>query len=470
MKKYDLVVIGGGPAGEKASVRAAYFDKKVALIENRKDPGGAGVHTGTLPSKTLREAALYFSGKRDTGLFGIDRDLKRSLSIDDFFYRKNFVTSSEVEQINANIAKHKVQRYYGKGVFEDEHRVRIIGGKEEVIYGDYILIATGSYPYHPDTIPFDEDRIHDSDSILNLNRFPKSLCIVGAGVIGCEYATIFSTLGTEVFLVDSKDTILPFVDREVTEHLIEQMRHEGVDITFKTGIADIEIPDSEDEMIRVELKTGEIINADMLLYAAGRSGNTNGLKLEHTGVMLGKRQSIVVDQEYRTSVPHIFAAGDVIGFPALASTSMDQGRAAVAHMFGLEAADRVSQFFPYGIYTDPEISMVGLTEEEAQDQTINYAVGKAYYTEMARGKIVGAQHGFLKLLFSRDDLRIIGVHIIGNLATEIIHYGVTLVEHKKKLREVLGTVFNYPTFHDLYKYAAYNGLGVVRGRGNVDKE
>lgn len=463
MQKYELVVIGTGPAGEKAAVKAAYFGHKVAIIE--KDPlyGGAETVTGTLPSKTLKETSLYFSGKYEKGLYGIDRDLKHEASMEDFMYRKNFVTASEVDEIHENLLRHKVDIYHGVGSFEDTHTIRIRGATEELIWGDYVIIATGSCPYHPANIPFDGRRIHDSDTILQIRRFPTTLAVIGAGVIGCEYATIFSTMGTKVFLINDKENILPFVDHEVSTELVAQMQAGGVNILFNTSIEKVEAPKEEKDLITVTLKTGEVLRVDMFLFAAGRGGNVKALNVEKLGLTLGKRDTIVVDRDYRTNIPHIFAVGDVIGFPALASTSMDQGRVAVAHIFQTEDLKKLPTYFPYGIYTIPEVSMVGMTEEEAKAENLAYCIGKARYTDMARGKIMGAKGGFLKLVFNRSDLVIRGVHVVGHIATELIHYGMTLVEDKKTVYDVIRQVFNFPTLHDLYKYAAYDGLSNLTG-------
>jgi NAD(P) transhydrogenase len=463
MQKFELIVIGTGPAGEKAAVKAAYFGHKVAIIEKEKTFGGAEVVSGTLPSKTLKESALYFSGKYEKGLYGVDRDLKHEASIQDFMYRKNYVTESAMKEIHENLLRHGVTIFQGIASFEDSHTIYIKGEKEERIQGDYILIATGSYPYHPPHIPFDNDRVHDSDTILLIKRFPSSLCIVGAGVIGCEYATIFATMGCKVSLVNDKTAILPHIDQEIAKDLVSQMKEEEIDILFNQSITSIDVPKNDTEPLAIKLNSGETLKVDMFLFAAGRSGNIRNLHCEKMGLSTGPREQILVDAQYRTNVPHIFAVGDVIGFPALASTSMDQGRVAVAHMFQTQDLEHLPSHFPYGIYTVPEVSMVGVTEEEAIARKLNYCVGKARYADMARGKILGAKSGFLKLVFIRDGLQIIGVHIIGHIACEMIHYGVILVEEKKNLQDVIGQVFNFPTLHDLYKYAAYDGLSNYSG-------
>jgi NAD(P) transhydrogenase len=458
MQKFDLIVIGTGPAGEKSAVKAAYFGHKVAIIEKEKVYGGAEVVTGTLPSKTLKETALFLSGKFEKGIYGVERDLQHEASVEDFMYRKNFVSASAAQEIYENLTRHGVTIFHGIANFEDPHTLKIKGEKEELVWGDYIIIATGSYPFHPSNIPFDSKRVHDSDSILQIHRFPSSLCIVGAGVIGCEYATIFATMGTKVYLVNDKEHILPFVDHEISTELVLQMQAANVEILFNKLVEEIQPAASENEMIQVRLKSGEILSVDMFLFAAGRSGNTQELQCENIELKLGSREQLLVDSQYRTNISHIFAVGDVIGFPALASTSMDQGRVAVAHIFQTQDLEHLPSHFPYGIYTVPEVSMVGMTEEEASQRNLSYCIGKARYADMPRGKILGTKSGFLKLIFSRDELRILGVHIIGHLATELVHYGVMLVEEKKTLHDLIGQVFNFPTLHELYKYAGYDGL------------
>jgi NAD(P) transhydrogenase len=464
MKKYELIVIGTGPAGEKAAVKAAYFGHSVAIIEKEQLFGGAEVVTGTLPSKTLKETALFFSGKYEKGLYGIDRDLKHDASIEDFMFRKNYVMESFNKEIYENIKRHGVDIYHGTASFEDAHTIRVTGEHEETIWGDYIIIATGSYPYHPEHIPFDKVRVHDSDSILQIQKFPRSLCVLGAGVIGCEYATIFSTMGTYVYLVNDKEKILPFTDQEISQNLVKQMQENRVEILFNQSVESITETPQENATLDVKLKTGETLHVDMFLFAAGRCGNIKALNCEKIGLKVGKRESIEVDGTYKTNIPHIYAVGDVIGFPALASTSMDQGRVAVAHIFKTEDLKHLPKFFPYGIYTIPEISMVGLTEEEASEQKLSYCTGKSRYEDMARGKIMGAKGGILKLIFRREDLVVLGVHIIGNIACELIHFGMMVVEEKKTLYDLIGYVFNFPTLHDLYKYAAYDGLSTLSGR------
>jgi NAD(P) transhydrogenase len=463
MKKYDLVVIGAGPGGEKAAVKAAYFGFNVAIVEKAEKVGGAGIHTGTLPSKTLKESALYFSGKHDKGLYGVDRDFSRTTSVDDFMYRKEFVQRSEAHEMHENLLRHKLDVIKGEASFVDNHTVHIKGEREQTVQADYFIIATGSYPYHPPGIPFDGKRVLDSDTILKIDDFPKSLCVVGAGVIGCEYATIFATMGTKVYLVNHSDKILGFLDNEISENLVKLMASGGVEILFNTTLEAVEVPAHDVEPLRIPLENKEVLNVDMFLYAAGRCGNSTSLHCEKAGVTVGKREAIEVDKNYRTSADNIYAIGDVIGFPALASTSMDQGRVAVSHIFDIGDLDHISDVFPYGIYTVPEVSCVGMTEEEAKEKGLDYCVGRARYEDMPRGKIMGTTEGFLKVIFTKDDMVIRGVHIVGKIASELIHYGVTLVENERTVHQVVSSIFNYPTLHDLYKYACYDCLGNLSG-------
>lgn len=463
MGKFDLIVIGSGPAGEKAAVKAAYFGHKVALIEKEQLCGGAGVNTGTLPSKTLKETALYLSGKYDRGLYGVDRNLQGEATVEHFLYRKNYIVATEAEEVRQNLLRHNVTLYKGTATFDDSHHVHIYGPKEEIIYGEYIIIATGSYPNHPASIPFDKKRVHDSDTILEITRFPKAIAILGAGVIGVEYATIFSTMGAKVFLINRSDQILPFIDQQIVGSFTNQMGKDGIELLFNKAVSRIDVPSDGNAPLHVLLESGEVLHVDMFLFAAGRNGNVKDLCLDKIGIQVDKRENIPVNEKYQTAVPNIYAVGDVIGFPALASTGMDQGRVAVAHIFQTKDIEEIAPILPYGIYTVPEISTAGVSEEEAKKQGLSYNIGVARHVDMPRGKIMGATSGMLKLVFTNDDLVIRGVHIIGHLATELIHHGVGLIEGKKTLLNVIGKVYNFPTLHDLYKYAAYDGLGNLAG-------
>jgi NAD(P) transhydrogenase len=462
-RHYELIVIGSGPAGEKAAVKAAYFGHKVALIEKSSLFGGAGVISGTLPSKTLKETSLYLSGKYDKGLYGIDRDIAGEATVEQFMHRKNYIIETESAEVRKNLERHKVDIFHGAASFEDAHTIKIAGAHTSKITGDYIIIATGSYPFHPETIPFDHKRIHDSDTILDITRFPKSIAVLGAGVIGCEYATIFSTMGTKVFLINRNNKILTFIDHEIVEHLFISMQHDQIELIFNTNVKHITVPPDEKTPLTIELDNEDTLTVDMLLYAAGRKGNTQELCLENVGIKVNERELITVNENYQTNISHIYAVGDVIGFPALASTSMDQGRVAVAHIFKTKDIETLAHVLPYGIYTIPEISTAGITEEQAKEQGLLYNTGIAFHKDMPRGKIMGAEKGLLKMIFTRNDLIIRGVHIIGNLATELIHEGVALIKNKTSLLDVIGKVYNYPTLHDLYKYAAYDGLSNLAG-------
>lgn len=459
-------MIGSGPAGEKAAVKAAYFNYKVAIIEKNEHFGGAGIQTGTLPSKTLKETSLHLSGIYSKGIFSIDRELGRIAGIQDFMYRKNLVVHDAGNAVEHNLDRHNVTIYKGQAEFVNDHEVRIVNGAaEETVYGKNIIIATGSYPVHPTSIPFDYTRVHDSDSILNITRFPRSLCVLGAGVIGCEYATIFGALGIPTYIVNNNDQILTFLDKEISSALVSRMEKNGIKIFFNNTIKAFDIPSDTNDPITLTLKSGDVVECDMFLFAAGRSGNTRELKCERAGITLGEREAIKVDHRFQTSVSHIYAVGDVVGFPALASTSMDQGRIAVAHIFQTGDLKNLATVFPYGIYTVPEVSMVGIPEEVAKSQKINYGTGCCYYRETIRGKIMGdPDNGFLKLVFDRNSKVILGVHIIGMLATELIHFGMSLVKEQKTLDDVIATVFNFPSLHDLYKYASYDGLGSIKGK------
>lgn len=464
-KSYDLIVIGSGPAGEKAAVKAAYFGHKVALIEKSEAFGGAGIQTGTLPSKTLKETALYLSGVYHKGVFGVDKDLGREVGVHDFMYRKNVVTNTMDKIVQYNLERHGVEVFSGTASFINAHAVKISGSLEQTIEGKHVLIATGSYPYHPANIPFDYQRVHDSDSILDIQKFPQSICVLGAGVIGCEYATIFGAMGVKTFMVNDRDQILGFLDKEISSALVDQMRKSKINILFNNSINHFEVPDDPEEPLRLTLETGEVLNVDMFLFAAGRSGAISSLNCSAAGIKTGPRETVLVNEKFQTNVPHIYAVGDVIGFPALASTGMEQGRIAVTHMFDTGDLESLADIFPYGIYTVPEVSMVGITEEQAVEQEIDYGVGYSYYRDIARGMIMGDQdNGFLKLVFDAGDRTILGVHIMGNIATELVHYGMALVRERKTLDQVIATVFNYPTLHDLYKYASYDGLGNLAGK------
>ena len=464
MQHFDLIAIGGGPAGEKGAAQAAYFGKKVALIEESPQLGGACINTGTLPSKTLRESALYFSGLKQRGLHGIDYSLREGLTVPDLMRHKDDVVQSERDIVRKNIAGHSIELFIGKGQFEDPSHLVVrstASGATHHLSADVFLIATGSRPHRPAEIPFDDKSIFDSDTILEVNPIPESLAVVGGGVIGAEYASVFAALGTKVTLLDSRDRLLPFLDAEISELLRRRLGELGLRLYLKDRSARFS---KTADGIRIELQSGECIEAQMALFAAGRRATIEGLGLEKVGLGVNKRGYFEVNEFYQTSVPNIYAAGDVIGFPALASTSMEQGRVAVCHAFGFEYKKRLAHNLPMGIYTIPEISSVGETEESCAAKKIPYVVGRAHYVNNARGQIVGDKYGLLKLIFRPDDRKLLGVHIIGESATELIHQGMIVLESGGAIGSFIDFVYNYPTLSEMYKYAAYDGLGNLAGR------
>jgi NAD(P) transhydrogenase len=462
LQSYDLVVIGSGPAGEKAAAQAAYFGKRVALVESAGEPGGACVNTGTVPSKILRESALYFSGIKQRGLYGVDYSLREGLTIRDFMYRKDVIVEHEREKVRRNLQAHHVDMFWGSGAFEESRTVSVASTRNAATHlrGEVILIATGSRPHRPPEIPFDDISIFDSDSILKMDRIPHSLAVIGGGVIGCEYASIFTALGVTVFLIDARDRVLPFLDAEISGLLRERLSGHGVKFFLDERVAKTE---RNIGAVRLTLQSGKTVECDAALFAAGRRGVVDGLALEKAGLRVNERGYIDVNRSYQTSVPSIYAAGDVIGFPALASTSMEQGRVAVCHAFGFQYKQRVSSQLPLGIYTIPEISSIGESEESCREKHIPYEVGRAKYANNARGAMAGDTSGLLKLIFSRENRRLLGVHIIGESATELIHLGMMAMETGGSIDSFIDFVFNFPTLSDMYKYAAYDGLGNLAG-------
>lgn len=462
MERFDLIVIGSGPAGEKGAAQAAYFGKRVALVECAATVGGACINTGTVPSKTLRESALYFSGLRQRGIYGIDYSLREGLTIQDFMRHKEEVVAAERGKIEKNLAAHNVEYVQGAAAFLGRHEVTIAqeNASRQEFRGEAILIATGSRPHRAAEIPYDDRRVFDSDSILAMQRIPQSMIVVGGGVIGCEYASIFAALGVKVTLVDGRERLLPFLDSEIAERLRAKLERLGVQFCFGERVAKTEMRDGG---VRMTVSSGTSVDAETALFAAGRRGNIDGLGLDKAGVTVNARGLIEVDPCYQTSAAGVYAAGDVIGFPALASTSMEQGRLAVCHAFGFQYKQRLASTMPMGIYTIPEISSVGETEETCAQKKIPFGVGRARYLNNARGMIVGDTDGMLKLVFRRDDKKLIGVHLIGENATELVHIGSAVIEMGGTLDSLIELVFNYPTLSETYKYAAYDGLGNLAG-------
>lgn len=454
--KYDLIVIGAGPAGEKGATKAAQYGKRVALIERAPYLGGTGLNTGTIPSKTLRESALYFSGLRQRGLYGIDYSLRENMTIQDFMYRKRTVIEQGRELMVESVRQEKITILHGEGSLKDPHTVKItssLGEKE--ISGEIILIATGSSPRRPPEIPFHPGLIFDSDTILNMKHIPKSMAVVGGGVIGTEYASIFMALGVDVTLVESGSRIIPYVDSEIGDRLMDQLSRLGLNFIFNDRVVSIE---PRSDHIHLTLEKGGKQDFEVAMVAAGRQSNVAALNLEQVGIEQGERGLILVDENYRTNIPNMYAAGDVIGFPALASTSMEQARAAVVHAFDLEYKEKLAPFLPFAIYAIPEISSVGLTEDDCREKNIDYLVGRAYYADNARGQIIGDMSGMFKLVFSPTDKKLLGAHILGEQASELIHIASHVMLASGTIDSFIDAVYNYPTLSDAYQYAAYDGL------------
>lgn len=460
---FDLIVIGSGPAGEKGAAQAAYFGKRVLLVERSAELGGAGINTGTIPSKTLRETALYYSGLRQRGLYGLDYSLKEEMTVGDFLFRKDHVVRNERELVRRNLERHAVTVVHGAASFVDHCTVRVTrpDGGEERHTAQVILIATGSSPHRPGEIPFDGRVVHDSDTILSMDRVPRTMVVVGGGVIGAEYASIFTALGVRVTLVEGRDRLLPFADGEIAERLRARLEALGLRACFNARVEEVTAPGAG---VSIRLAGGEVLAADIALFAAGRQSNIEGLGLESLGVRLGKRGLVLVDEHYQTSVPGIYAAGDVIGFPALASTSMEQARVAMVHAFALAYKERMSPVIPLAVYTVPELALAGRTEEECRAEGVAYLAGRSFYDKSPRGQIIGDLAGMFKLLFAPADKRLLGVHIIGEMASELIHLGAEVLARGGTIDAFIEAVYNYPTLTDSYKYAAYDGLGALARR------
>jgi NAD(P) transhydrogenase len=459
-EQYDLIVIGAGPAGEKGASKAAQYGKSVALIEREPYLGGASINTGTVPSKTLRESALYYSGLRQRGLYGIDYSFKDHLTVKDFMYRERMVVEEEREMIANHIESHHITVIHGDASLKDNHTVRIKSSEsEQEISGEIILIATGSRPHHPPEIPFDGELIFDSDSILNMKQIPKKMAVIGGGVIGTEYASIFTALDIDVTLIEPRGTIISFVDSEIRQRLIDRLTVLGLHFVFDDRMTGIE---PQGNHVHLILEQGGSKDFDVALVAAGRQSNVESLGVEHVGVKLGNRGLILVDSNYQTAVPNIYAVGDVIGFPALTSTSMEQARVAVVHAFDLQYKEKIAPFLPLAVYAIPEIATIGLTEDDCKSKNIAYLVGRAYYENNARGQIIGDVSGMLKLIFSPTDRKLLGTHIIGEQASELIHIASHVMLVGGPIDAFIDAVYNYPTLSGCYESAAYDGLAKHR--------
>jgi NAD(P) transhydrogenase len=454
VKAYDLIVVGGGPAGISGANTAAIFGKHVALIEKLGELGGAGINTGTIPSKTLRETALALSGWRTRKLFGVDLSLRRQATITDLMTHKDRVVAHERELMESRLGLGKVDRFQGEASFVDPHTVRV--DAETTLRGEKILIATGSSPLRPPEFSFEHPRVHDSDEILTIEALPKTLAIVGAGVIGAEYACTFAALGVEVHLIDGRDSLLAFLDREISQTIERVMTETGVHFVWKEKVTRCDAPESGE--VTLTLTSGARLKVNDVLVAAGRQSNTGDLNLAAAGLTAGKRGLIKVDAQGRTEVRHIFAAGDVVGAPALAATSMEQARLAACVAFDVYRKESAAPIMPTGIYTIPEASMAGQTEEEVRAKGTPYVVGRARYADNPRGQIIGDENGLLKLIFRPEDMRLLGVHVVGEQATEVVHIGLIAMLSGVGASLFNRACFNYPTLGDLYKYATYDAL------------
>lgn len=454
MDSYELVVIGSGPAGRRAAVQAAKLGKSVLVVEGRKRVGGVSVHTGTIPSKTLRETVLNLSGWRERGFYGRAYRVKKEIGGGDLGIRLTKTLEHEVDVLEHQFQRNGVHITAGFARFVDQHRLAITSPDESelVVEAERVLIAVGTRPHRPDDIPFDDQVILDSDGLIDEPQVPRSLTVVGAGVIGIEYATIFSALDVAVTLIEPREQFLTFIDREIIEEFIHQLRDRGM--TIRLGSAITGIARNGAGQVVTSLEDGRSVRTDMLLYAAGRVGATASLELDKCGLTTDDRGRLTVDPKtFQTEVPHIYAAGDVIGFPSLASTSMEQGRIAACHAFGLPMPP-APQYYPYGIYAVPEISTVGMSEQEVRDRGIGYECGVARFRETSRGHIMGLDAGLMKMIFSLKTRRLLGVHIIGEGATELIHIGQAVLNLKGTIDYFIENTFNYPTLAEAYKIAA----------------
>jgi NAD(P) transhydrogenase len=462
MQTFDLFVLGTGPAGQRAAIQAAKLGKRVGICEKREMVGGVCVNTGTIPSKTFREAVLYLSGIAQRANYGASYSVKDDITMDDLLFRCNQVIAREIEVIRAQMKRNGIALLGGSAAFTGPHTLTVAGSAGAVdVEAEKVVIAVGTKPAPP-PVPVDGETVIDSDGILSLKRLPRSLIVIGAGVIGVEYASMFAALGVPVTIVDRRPILLDFVDDQIAEALSFFLRR--LNCTLRLGEEVDAIAVERPGHVAATLKSGKKIGADLLLYSVGRVGATAALNLPAAGLEADDRGRLKVDEHYRTAVPHIYAVGDIIGFPALASTSMEQGRLASCHAFGVPGTSQ-PHLFPYGIYSVPEISMVGKTEEELTKESVPYETGMAHYREIARGAIVGDDIGLLKILVHRETRLLLGVHILGTAATELIHIGQAFIALGGTLDVLVDTVFNYPTFAECYKVAALDAYNRLRAEG-----
>jgi NAD(P) transhydrogenase len=459
---YDLLVIGSGPAGQRAAIQAAKLNKNVAVVERKTILGGVCINTGTIPSKTLREAVLHLSGYRERSLYGASYTVKQNITMADLMYRTDHVIQHELDIVRHQLMRNHVELISAEASFVDKNTVRLKFVDERGwrdVSAEYIVIATGTSATRTDSIPLDGKRVFISDDLLTLDHLPRSLTIVGGGVIGLEYAGIFATLGVRVTVIDKRRKLLSFVDEEIIDTLMYHLNQNRAILRLGEEVQTIEtITDEEHgERVKINLASGKQILTEMALYSIGRTGATKALNIETLKLETNKRGLLKVNEYFQTNVSNIYAVGDVIGFPSLASTSMEQGRLAACHAFGIQT-QHTPELFPYGIYTIPEISTVGRNEGELTEAGIPYEVGKAQYREIARGQIIGDQTGLLKLIFHLDTHELLGVHIIGEGASELIHIGQAVMAFNGKVEYFINNVFNYPTLAECYKTAAFDGI------------
>jgi NAD(P) transhydrogenase len=464
-KSYDFVIIGGGPAGVFAATELGDLKKTVALIDCHRELGGAGVNTGTIPSKTLRETALALSGLQSRNLYGVDLSVRREVTVNDFLGHEQHVREAFNKSIFNRLEARHADWYQGRAAFVDPHTVSVApldgaNGEPILLRGENFLLATGSSPVRPALFPFDQGDVYDSDTVLNLHRIPKTMAVIGAGVIGAEYACTFAALGAQVHVIDGRDSLLSFLDPDLSQALESAMTKNNVVFHWKQKVQKCVV--EETGVVTLTLSDGPPLTVESVLVAAGRQSNSDQLNLAAAGVTTGERGIVPVDKSYRTNVPHISAAGDIIGFPALASTSMAQGRLAVRHALGLEDP-ALAPVLPSGIYTIPEISVAGESEASLQKKGVPYVVGRASYNDNARGQIIGDTDGFLKLVFRKEDMQLLGVHVIGEQATELVHIGLMAILTNVKAELFVDVCFNTPTLSTLYKTAALDAIRSAAG-------
>ena len=457
MRSYDMVVVGSGPAGQKAAVQAAKLSKRVAIVEKSPQLGGTSLNTGTLPSKTLKDTIEYIHGLGRRGLHQLGAALTKQLTLPDLMTRKNQVIETEVAVITNQLQRNGIEIIQGTAGFIDPHTLRVMrsDGHVEYVHASTIVLATGARPRRPAEIPFDDLIVCDSDSFLRTTKNPASIIVIGGGVIGAEYASMLAAFGIRVTLIDRRTQLLRFLDQEIAQALDSQMQQNGVVMRFGQEQLDISVSDAGDPV--AHLQGSERVTADMMLYTMGRIGNTEALNLPAIGLTTDQQGQLAVNAQYQTAIPHIYATGDVIGFPALAATAMEQGRLAACHAFQVAESHDI-KVIPYGIYSIPEVSMVGNTEDELVAAGVPHATGRALFREMARGHISGDLHGLLKVIFHRETHSLLGVHIIGPGATELIHIGQSVLTYGGTVEYFVHNVFNYPTMAECYRTAALDGL------------